>query len=136
MGNKNRDKSQSHPIGSKGPKVEHLRRLVQRASRENPHLTSRLEKAAFLVLLRPVERQGEDHFRVGSEDGLRFYDVIRGHCQCSDYLRHGVGHPCKHRLALSLHLKLSGDLEAGDSASNNTQDILLKPGSNDDRAFE
>ena len=134
MGNKNRDKSQSQPIGPKGPEVEQLRQLVQRASRENPHLTSRLEKAAFLVLLRPVERQGEDHFRIGSEDGLRFYDVIRGHCQCSDYLRHGDGHPCKHRLALSLHLNLSGDMETGDSAGDDKENNCSKPASTDEWA--
>ena len=32
--------------------------------------------------------------RVGAEDGLRDYAV--------DYLRHGAGHNCKHRLALAL----------------------------------
>lgn len=38
----------------KKPTIDQLRELVQQASRENPHLTSRLEKAAFLVLLRPL----------------------------------------------------------------------------------
>ena len=65
-----------------------------------------MEKAAFLVLLRPIDSLAENHYRVGSEDGLRYYDVIDGHCQCSDYLRHGPGHPCKHRLALSLNQRL------------------------------
>ena len=77
-----------------------LRDLVQRASRDNPHLTTRLEKAAFLVVLRPVVRLGRRHYQVGSEDGLRNYEVINGHCQCSDYVRHGPRHPCKHRIAL------------------------------------
>ena len=89
-------------MSMKEPRISQLRELVERASRDNPHLTSRLERAAFLALLRPIERVGKDHFRVGAEDGLRHYDVINGHCQCSDYLRHGAGHPCKHRLALSL----------------------------------
>ena len=74
------------------PTIDQLRDLVQQASRENPHLTSRLEKAAFLVLLRPLECLGDDHFRVGAEDGLRVYEVQNGHCECSDYLRHGAGH--------------------------------------------
>ena len=65
-----------------------------------------LEKAAFLMLLRPIETLGEDHYRIGSEDGLRLYEVINGHCECSDYLRHGPGHPCKHRLALAFYQKL------------------------------
>lgn len=68
--------------------IHELRELVQNASRYNPHLTSRLEKAAFLVLLRPIVSVGD------------------GHCECSDYLRHGAGHPCKHRLALVLDRKL------------------------------
>ena len=82
--------------------VESLRTLVQQASRTNPHLTSRLEKAAFLLLLRPVVEVGQDRYRVMSEDGLRWYEIRDGHCECSDYSRHGPGHPCKHRLAISL----------------------------------
>jgi hypothetical protein len=83
--------------------IEELRRLVEGASMQRSHLTSRLEKAAFLVLLRPVRRMDGDVWRVGSEDGLRFYTVRKGECECADYLRHGSGHPCKHRLALWLH---------------------------------
>ena len=92
--------------GAPEPRIQQLRELVERASRDNPHLTSRLERAAFLVLLRPIEILDKDRFRVGSEDGLRYYEVVNGHCQCSDYLRHGSGHPCKHRLALALYQRL------------------------------
>ena len=93
-------------MGAKKPNLDQLRKLVQRASRENPHLTSRLEKAAFLLLLRPIVALGDQHFQVGSEDGLRYYEIVNGHCQCHDYVRHGAGHPCKHRLALALHQRL------------------------------
>ena len=86
--------------------VEELRLLVERAAKRRPHLTSRLEKAAFLVLLRPIQQLHENVWRVGSEDGLRFYTVKRGQCECSDYLRHGANHPCKHRLALFLRRAL------------------------------
>ncbi len=86
--------------------IEELRELINDAAMRRPHLTGRLEKAAFLVLLRPIERLGTDIWRVGSEDGLRFYTVRGGECECSDYLRHGSGHPCKHRLALFLHRSL------------------------------
>ena len=74
--------------------------MVEQDSRDHPHLTSRLEKAAFLMLL-----------RLGSEGGLRIYEVLNGHCECSDYLRQGPGHLCKHRLALALHqmLECSGE---------------------------
>jgi hypothetical protein len=89
-------------VGTKRPTIHRLRQLVQEASRENPHLTSRLERAAFLAVLRSIVKVGDSHYRVASEDGLRYYSVIDGHCECSDYLRHGSGHPCKHRLALGL----------------------------------
>ncbi len=86
--------------------VWELREIVEKASRENPHLTSRLEKAAFLVLLRPIEPLGDHHFQVRSEDGLRYYQVRNGHCECHDYVNHGPGHPCKHRLALAMYQRL------------------------------
>ena len=93
-------------MAAKKPTLRQLRELVQRASRDNPHLTSRLERAAFLLLLRPIVPLGDQHFQIGSEDGLRYYEVLNGHCQCSDYVRHGAGHPCKHRLALALYQRL------------------------------
>jgi predicted nucleic acid-binding Zn finger protein len=94
-------------VPSNEPSLDQLRNLVFRSSRENPHLTSWLEKAAFLMLMRPIRALGEDHYQVGSEDGLRHYEVLNGHCECSDYLRHGAGHPCKHRLALAFHQQLN-----------------------------
>lgn len=90
----------------KQPTIYELRTLVENASRENPHLTTRLEKAAFLVLMRRIVNLGNDRFQVEAEDGLRDYEVVNGHCQCYDYLRHGSGHSCKHRLALAIHSKL------------------------------
>jgi len=86
--------------------IEELRLLIKDAAMRRPHLTGRLEKAAFLVLLRPIQHLDGDVWRVGSEDGLRFYTMRRGECECSDYQRHGSGHPCKHRLALFLHRTL------------------------------
>jgi hypothetical protein len=85
-----------------GMTIQELRTLVEQTSRANPHLTSRLEKAAFLMLLRPVVEIGPDRCRVMSEDGLRWYEIRDGHCECTDYTRHGPGHPCKHRLAMAL----------------------------------
>ena len=92
---------------TKEPTIRQLRHLVEQAARDNPHLTSRLEKAAFLVLLRPIEAVGHEDYKIRSEDGLRYYEVRNGHCECSDYVRHGPGHSCKHRLALALHLTLT-----------------------------
>ena len=91
---------------AKKPTIKNLRDLVEWACRENPHLTTRLERAAFLLLLRPIVLLGDHHYQVGSEDGLRHFEVLNGHCQCSDYVRHGSGHPCKHRLAISLCQRL------------------------------
>ncbi len=100
--------------------ISDLRELVKSASRNSPHLTSRLEKAAFLLLLRKVASVGKERYEVGSEDGLRNYRVINGHCECHDYVRHGVGHPCIHRLALALYLKL----ELPDSPSSDEDESL------------
>ncbi len=83
-------------------KIQELRLLVQKASGTRPHLTSRLERGAFLLVLRPIEQLDGGVWRVGSEDGLRSYLIRNGDCECSDYARHGKGHPCKHRLALML----------------------------------
>ncbi len=88
--------------------IEELRMLIKDAAMRRPHLISRLEKAAFLLLLRPIEQVDGDLWRVGSEDGLRFYKVRDGECECSDYVRHGSGHLCKHRIALFLHRSLEG----------------------------
>jgi len=90
------------------PTLQQLRELVQQACQDNPHLTSRLEKAAFLVLLRPIVLLEDHHYQIGSEDGLRTYEVLNGHCQCADYFRHGPGHPCKHRLALTIYQRMEG----------------------------
>ena len=65
-----------------------------------------LKQAAILLLLRNVASVGKERYEVASEDGLRNFSVANGHCECHDYLRHGIGHPCKHRLALALFLKL------------------------------
>ena len=100
------------------PTIIRLREIVQRACRDNPHLTSRLEKAAFLLVLRPIQLLGRGRYKVGSEDGLRDYEVLNGHCQCSDYVRHGAGHPCKHRLAVALDLQLCGSESPSRSTSH------------------
>ena len=103
--------------------IDELRLLIKDAAMRRPHLTGRLEKAAFLVLLRPIECLGTDLWRVGSEDGLRFYIVKEGECECSDYLRHGSGHPCKHRIALFLHRSLENGAPApaGDRQGDQAQ---------------
>ena len=91
--------------------IEELRLLIKDAAMQRPHLTSRLEKAAFLLLLRPIQHLHGEVWRVGSEDGLRFYTVRNGECECSDYVRHGSGHLCKHRIALFLHRSMADGAE-------------------------
>ena len=80
--------------------VSLLRHYVGEIVQYNPRLTSRAEKAAFLVVLRHIEQIGPNLFLVESEDGLKAYEIENGHCNCYDYVNHGIGHPCKHRLAL------------------------------------
>ena len=82
---------------------------------------SRIEKAGFIVLLRSIqELKYRRHYRVGAEDGLRTYDVINGHCECSDYVRHGPGHPCKHRLAIELYEVIGSALSPSIPGQNET----------------
>jgi len=97
-------------------RIQELRLLVQRASRSRPHLTSRLENGAFLLILRPIERLDGGAWRVGSEDGLRSYLISNDVCECSDYVRHGKGHPCKHRLALMLRDWLEENCDRDEAA--------------------
>jgi len=99
--------------------IEELRLLIKDAAMRRPHLISRLEKAAFLLLLRPIEEVDGDLWRVGSEDGLRFYSVRDGECECSDYQRHGSGHLCKHRIALFLHRSFENGAEESASEQQN-----------------
>jgi predicted nucleic acid-binding Zn finger protein len=80
--------------------IHELRRLVEVAVEARPHLTTRLEKGAFLLLLRRIDKLEGDVWRVGAEDGLRSYLITNGDCECSDYQRHGKGFSCKHLLAL------------------------------------
>ena len=48
----------------------------------------------------------------------KLFEAIRnGECECSDYVRHGKGHPCKHRLALMLRDWLEVNCQQGEGAS-------------------
>ena len=94
--------------------VEELRKLVDEGTRANPALKGRIEKAAFLVALRPIVKVGEKEWKVASEDGLKTYQVKDGECECSDYERHGDGFFCKHRLAIGLYTRLNGKGKVGE----------------------
>jgi len=101
--------------------IEALRDMVQTGCHQNPHLTGRLEKAAFIVLLRPIEHLDEGTYRVASEDALKSYIVQSGQCECPDFVRHGQGHYCKHRLAVGLLARLNGQAKSkgnGDGQGN------------------
>ncbi len=82
--------------------LEDLQRTVSAFAQDRPHLASRLEHAAFLLLFRHILVLDETHCRVESEDGRRWYDVRGGQCSCEDSRRHGMGHFCKHVLAVAL----------------------------------
>jgi len=108
--------------------IEALREIVERGSHENPHLVGRLEKAAFIVLLRPIESLGEGTYRVASEDALKTYIVQNGQCECPDYVRHGNGHFCKHRLAVGMLSRLNGGKANGQAKSEGNGDGQAKNG--------
>jgi len=101
--------------------IEALRDIVERGCHESPHLTGRLEKAAFIVLLRPIENLGDGTYRVPSEDALKTYVVQNGQCECPDYVRHGNGHYCKHRLAVGMLSRLNGNGQAKSEGNGDGQ---------------
>ena len=37
---------------------------------------------------------------------MRPDEIRNGHCECSDYVRHGRRHSCKHRLAFAMAQRL------------------------------
>jgi hypothetical protein len=84
------------------PTIGTIRTLVERAKRREPALASRLERAAFVVLLRRVDERPEGGHTVesDSEPGTA-YIVDAGVCECPDYWR-APEHYCKHRLAVLL----------------------------------
>jgi hypothetical protein len=83
-----------------------LQRIVSAFAQDRPHLASRLEHAASVLLFRHILVLDATHFRVESEDTRRWYDVCDGRCSCEDYRRHGMGHVCKHLLAVALGQEL------------------------------
>ncbi len=87
--------------------LEDLQRTVSAFAQDRPHLASRVEHAAFLLLFRRILVLDETHCRVESEDSRRWYDVCGGQCSCEDYRRHGMGHFCKHLLAVALGEELA-----------------------------
>ena len=88
-------------------RIRDLRSWVELGSLGNPRLLGRFEKAAFIVLLRQVKRIDENTYSVQSEDGLMCYRVSNGACECSDFRRHGIGHRCKHVLAVEFVERVS-----------------------------
>ena len=55
---------------------------------------------------RPIPSSGRPGYQIGSKDGLRSHEIRNGHCECSDYARHGRGHSCKNRLAIAMAQRL------------------------------
>ncbi len=87
--------------------LEDLQRIVSAFAQDRPQLASRVEHAAFLLLFRHILILDETHCRVESEDSRRWYDVCGGQCSCEDSRRHGMGHYCKHVLAVALGEELA-----------------------------
>lgn len=91
------------------PAIEALRETLQSGSRENPHLTGRLEEPTFIVLLGRIERLDTRTCRVASEEALERYIVQSRQYECPDFVRHGEGRYWKHRLACGPLARLNGD---------------------------
>jgi hypothetical protein len=84
------------------PTIEALRTYVERAKERRPELTSRLERAAFIVTMRQITRHGPDYWEVESDtEHGRAYWVLGMNCSCPDHAR-APGGLCKHRLAVGV----------------------------------
>lgn len=84
------------------PTIEQLRTYVERAKERRPELTSRLERAAFIVTMRTITRHGPDYWEVESDtESDRSYWVYGQKCSCPDHAR-APGGLCKHRLACGI----------------------------------
>lgn len=64
--------------------IQQLRDCVSEGIAKQPRLASHIERAAVIVLLRDIRRDG-DAWVVESEDGLRMYCIEGDACECSDY---------------------------------------------------
>jgi hypothetical protein len=84
------------------PTIEQLRTYVERAKERRPELTSRLERAAFIVTMRTITRHGPDYWEVESDtEHGRAYWVNGLYCSCPDFPRAPSG-LCKHKCAVGL----------------------------------
>ena len=89
--------------------IEQLRELVTRCKVAHPELSTRLDKAATMVITRTVACIGTDLYKVESEaEAGRFYYVAldaterASRCQCPDVLSRAPEGRCKHWLAAQL----------------------------------
>ena len=79
-----------------------IRELIERGSRRSPALTKRLERAAFLLLMRRIEAHPEGGWTVESETEVgKVYRVTDDACECPDFQWAPHGY-CKHRLAVMM----------------------------------
>jgi hypothetical protein len=99
------------------PALEDPQHIASVFAQDRSHLARRLKHATFLLLFRHILVLDETHFRVESEGTRRWYEVRDGQCTCEDYRRHGMGHFCKHLLAVALgqELGIIPDASAADA---------------------
>jgi hypothetical protein len=81
-----------------------IRDRVAKRQALHPELAGRMERAAMLLVLRRVEKEGDGTWRVESdrERGCS-YRVTADGCECPDVQRAPRGY-CEHRLAVALHV--------------------------------
>jgi hypothetical protein len=94
------------PIQSSTPAIttDSLRALVEHYSRRHPELTSRLEKAATIVLLRDIVYYGNGFWHVESECQPGQWYIVDARmktCTCPD--RQHRSPICKHLIAVKLY---------------------------------
>jgi hypothetical protein len=82
-----------------------LRTLVDRGRERRPELASRIERAAFIVLMRRIEPVEGGNWLVESDsEPGKVYAVTSDACDCQDYYRAPKGY-CKHRIAVAISIR-------------------------------
>lgn len=87
-----------------------IRSATEHAKAHRPELASRVERAAFILVMRRIERDGEAWTVESVSQPGKCYRVVGCTCDCPDYFR-APDHQCKHRLAVALQVYAEGRYE-------------------------
>lgn len=89
-----------------------IRESADFAKSHRPDLASRVERAAFIILMRRIERNGEVWLVESECEPGKSYHVVGATCECPDFFHRAPDGQCKHRIAVSLLIHCGNRYEA------------------------